>query len=145
MLNPPGQWAHWCWQDVKKRAEELGAALSSALVSPSGVGWAFGPLGAFPGELELSLKPWPKRARQKQESLMSIKTQPGSAPQRPLQFYPLVPTFSCAPIFLRYAYFQCWTTWIASLSAPHGGLPPYLVSFVATNTTGLGASAGFSF
>lgn len=40
------------------RAEELGAALSSALSSPSGVSWAFGQLGAFPGELELSLKPW---------------------------------------------------------------------------------------
>lgn len=32
-----------------------------------------------------------------------------------------------------------------SLSPSHSGFPPYLVSFVATNTTGLGASAGFSF
>lgn len=48
-------------------AEELGAALSLALASPSGVSWAFGQLGAFPGELELSLKPWPKGVRQKQK------------------------------------------------------------------------------
>lgn len=39
-------------------AEEPGAALSLSLASPSGVSWAFGQLGAFPGELELSLKPW---------------------------------------------------------------------------------------
>lgn len=58
MLNPPEQWAHWCWQDVRIQAEELGAALPSALASPSRVSWAFGQLCAFPGELELSLKLW---------------------------------------------------------------------------------------
>lgn len=40
------------------RAEKLGAELPLALASPSGVSWAFWQLGAFPGESELSLKPW---------------------------------------------------------------------------------------
>lgn len=76
MLNPPEQWAHWCWQDVRVLAEELGAELPSVLASPSRVGWAFGQLGAFPGELEPSLKPWSKRAKEEQVG----------APQYTLQF-----------------------------------------------------------
>lgn len=114
MLNPPGQWSHWCWQDVMMRAEELGAALSSALTSPSGVSWAFGQLGAFPGELELSLKPWPK-SMNKQGGSRNTENQPGQTSQCFYNSTLLVHTFFRAPIFLS---FQCWTTWIVSLSAP---------------------------
>lgn len=145
MLNPPGRWAHWCWQDVKKLAEELGAALSSALASPSGVSWAFGQLGAFPGELELSLKPWPKRVRQTgkldehQDSTRYSSTMPSTV--LPSGTHILLYTYLSQILLLPMPdNLDC-----QPLSPSHGGLPPYLVSFVATNTTGLGASAGFSF
>lgn len=127
------------------RAEELGAALSSALASPSGVSWAFGRLGAFPGELELSLKPWPKsktetgRLHKHQDSTrLDLTMHSTILPSgthilsctylSQILLLPIPDNLDCQP-----------------LSPSHGGLPPYLVSFVATNTTGLGASAGFSF
>lgn len=103
-------------------AEELGAALSSALSSPSGVSWAFEQLGAFPGELELSLKPWPKRARQKQGGLRSSKTQADKTPQCTLQFYPrlilLCTSFSALLHLSQTLLLPMPANLIISLSAP---------------------------
>lgn len=55
-------------------AEEQGAELPSVLASPSRVGWASGQLGAFPDELEPSLKPWSKRATETGRGFMSTGT-----------------------------------------------------------------------
>lgn len=59
MLNPPGQWAHWCWQDVRVQTVGLGAALQSVVASPSAASWAGGRLAAFPDGSEPSAGPWP--------------------------------------------------------------------------------------
>lgn len=59
MLNPPGQWAHWCWQDVGVQTVGLGAALQSVVASLSGASWVGGQLAAFPDGSEPSAGPWP--------------------------------------------------------------------------------------
>lgn len=121
MLNPPEQWAHWCWQDVRMQAEELGAALPSALASPSRVSWAFGQLGAFPGELELSLKLWPKRATQKQRLDEHLHTPRQDFTMHSASLPSSTHILLCT--FLTYSYFQCPPSWIVSLSTLPGWTP----------------------
>lgn len=146
MLSPPGQWARWCWQGVRVRAARPGASLQSAVASPSGASWACGQLAAFPGGSEPSAGPCQEEKRKTKEAkILELK------PHRP-HCNPSDVLFSGTPRSTQSSWSWSRSDTISLACQPRlptfqhlPGWAPYLVSFVATNTTGLGASAGFSF
>lgn len=84
-----------------------------------------------------------KKTKDRQGKAPHSTTMPPSSPSFP-SIPPLQP--SLVALLLLRSYFLSHTHPSGLLtSRPLPWRAPYLVSFVATNTTGLGASAGFSF